>query len=295
MAGAVVGGLIGAAGQMGAASIQADAQRAAAAAQERAARENIAFQKDIYNQNTARMDPWVQYGTTQMNALSNLMPSLTERYDMAKYQAGPEYANTMATTDRAQKMLEAKSSASGMYGGGTMANQLQSNAAYLANQGYQQGLQNYTGQNKSIYDMLNTGSNVGLNAAGQQNVAGTNLGNNVGDILSSVGNTQASALANSGKAWGGAIENIGKLGGGISKSADESGYFSGAGDWLKNLFGSNQQQSSGMSGAIDVNQLYNGYGPTNTSSYMGNNLAQGNWSGNMAYNNLLGSNSYGTL
>jgi len=276
MAGAVVGGLIGAAGQMGAASIQAKAQRDAAAAQERIAAQNIAYQQNIYDQNTARMDPWVQYGTTQMNALSNLMPSLTERYDMAKYQAGPEYANTMATTDRVQKMLEAKSSASGMYGGGTMANQLQSNAAYLANQGYQQGLQNYQGQNKSIYDMLNTGSNVGLNAAGQQNVAGTQLGNNVGNILSSVGNTQANALANSGQSWGNAVGNIGALGGGISKSADESGFYSGANDWLKNLFGSNQQGNPGITpsyGSMGFGNIGNSFAQQQSQPYslMGDN------------------------
>ena len=209
---AVTGALVGAAGSIGGAMIAADAQRAAAAAQERIAAQNIAFQKDVYNQNVARVDPWVQYGTTQMNALAAQMPNLTSKYDMAKYMAGPEYQNTMAQTDRERNALMAKSSASGMYGSGTMANQLQSNAAYLGQQGYQQGLQNYTNQNRTIYDMLNTGSNVGLNAAGQQNVAGANMASSVGSIYNNLGNAQARAQEGIGNAWGGAVSNLGQLG-----------------------------------------------------------------------------------
>ena len=204
--------LVGAAGSYFAAKESASAARAAAAAQERIARENIAFQKDMYNQNVERMDPWVQYGSEQRNALAELMPSLTSRYDMAKYQAGPEYQNIMAQTDRERKALEAKSSASGMYGSGTMANQLQSNAAYLGQQGYQQGLQNYEGQNRSIYDMLNTGSNVGLLAAGQQGTYGTQLGNQVGQSMSNIGNAQAQSAIGQGQAWGGMSQNLGNIG-----------------------------------------------------------------------------------
>lgn len=209
---AVAGALVGAAGSIGGATIAADAQKAAAAAQERIAAQNIAFQKDVYNQNVARVDPWVQYGTTQMNALAAQMPNLTSKYDMAKYMAGPEYQNTMTQTDRERNALMAKSSASGMYGSGTMANQLQTNAAYLGQQGYQQGLQNYTNQNRTIYDMLNTGSNVGLNAAGQQNVAGANMASSVGSIYNNLGNAQARAQEGIGNAWGGAVSNLGQLG-----------------------------------------------------------------------------------
>ena len=203
---------IGAAGSYMAASEQSKAAREAAAAQERIARENLAFQRDVYNQNVARMDPWVQYGSEQRNALAELMPSLTAKYDMAKYQAGPEYQNIMAQTDRERNALMAKSAAGGMYGSGTMANQLQQNAGYLASQGYQQGLQNYMGQNRSIYDMLNTGSNVGLQAAGQQGTYGTNLASGVGDALTSIGATQAGSQTTQGQAraagWSGSA-NIG--------------------------------------------------------------------------------------
>lgn len=203
---------VGAAGSYFAAKESASAARAAAAAQERIARENIAFQKDMYNQNVERMDPWVQYGGEQRNALAELMPSLTSRYDMAKYMGGPEYQNTMAQTDRERNALMAKSSASGMYGSGTMANQLQSNAAYLGQQGYQQGLQNYETQNRSIYDMLNTASNVGANAAIQQGGYGTQLGNQVGQSMSNIGNAQAQSAIGQGQAWGGAMKSMGNIG-----------------------------------------------------------------------------------
>lgn len=203
---------VGAAGSYFGAREQAKAAREAAAAQERIARENIAFQRDMYNQNVERMDPWVQYGSEQRNALAELMPSLTSRYDMAKYMAGPEYQNIMAQTDRERNALMAKSAASGMYGSGTMANQLQQNAAYLGQQGYQQGLQNFTGQNRSIYDMLNTGSNVGSQAAGQQGNYGTQLSNQVGQSLGNIGNAQAASAVGQGQAWGGMMNTMGNIG-----------------------------------------------------------------------------------
>lgn len=205
--GAAIGGL----GAIGGAFISADAASYAADVQRDIAAQNIAFQKDMYNQNVKRLDPWVQYGTTQMNALAAMMPSLTAKYDYAQYQAGPEYQNMMAQTDRERNALMAKSAASGMYGSGTMANQLQSNAAYLGQQGYQQGLSNYWAQNNNIYNMLNQGSQVGESAAAQQAAQGSQLASNVGNINQNLGNALANSATQQGQAWAGAIGSLGNL------------------------------------------------------------------------------------
>ena len=193
--------------------MSAQGSKAAAAAQERIAAQNIAFQRDIYNQNVARLAPWTTYGQNMLGALESQMPSLTSKYDYAKYQTGPEYQNVMAETARQQKALEAQASASGMYGSGTMANQLQSNAAYLAQQGYQQGLSNYWGQNQNIYNMLNAGATMGQNAAAQQASAGTNLANSVSNTYNNLANQQGQALTNQYSAIGNALSNLGNIGG----------------------------------------------------------------------------------
>lgn len=193
--------------------MSAQGSKAAAAAQERIAAQNIAFQKDIYNQNVARLAPWTTYGQNMLGALESQMPSLTSKYDYAKYQTGPEYQNVMAETARQQKALEAQASASGMYGSGTMANQLQSNAAYLAQQGYQQGLSNYWGQNQNIYNMLNAGATMGQNAAAQQASAGTNLANSVSNTYNNLANQQGQALTNQYSAIGNALSSLGNIGG----------------------------------------------------------------------------------
>lgn len=187
--------------------------KAAAAAQERIAAQNIAFQKEMYNQNVARLAPWTTYGQNMLGALESQMPSLTSKYDYAKYQTGPEYQNMLAATDRQQKALEAQASASGMYGSGTMANQLQQNAAYLAQQGYQQGLSNYWGQNQNIYNMLNSGATLGENAAAQQAAAGSNLASAVGGIYNNQATNTANALQNQYNAYGGALSQVGNLAG----------------------------------------------------------------------------------
>lgn len=187
--------------------------KAAAAAQERIAAQNLAFQREMYDKNVARLAPWTTYGQNMLGALESQMPSLTSKYDFAKYQAGPEYQNVLAETARQQKALEAQGAASGMYGSGTMANQLQQNAAYLAQQGYQQGLGNYLTQNQNIYNMLNAGATLGQNAAAQQAAAGQNLANQTANIYSNQAAQQGNALANQYNAWGSALSSLGNVAG----------------------------------------------------------------------------------
>ena len=193
--------------------MSAQGSKAAAAAQERIAAQNIAFQKEMYDQNVARLAPWTTYGQNMLGALESQMPSLTSKYDYAKYQTGPEYQNMLAATARQQKALEAQGSASGMYGSGTMANQLQQNAAYLAQQGYQQGLSNYWGQNQNIYNMLNSGATLGEQAAAQQAASGEKYASAVGGIYNNQATNTANALQNQYNAYGGALSQVGNIAG----------------------------------------------------------------------------------
>jgi hypothetical protein len=247
---AAIGGAASLAGSM----MAADAQREAAAAQERIAAENRALQEKMYNENVVRVRPWTTAGQNALASLGEQLPYLTSKYDIAKYQASPEYQNTLAATDRNAKALQAQASASGMYGSGTMANQLQNNAAYIANQGYQQGLQNYWGQNQSIYNMLNQQSQMGLNAAGTQGVSGqnyanavTNIGTNLGNQLGTAATNQGNAYTNMGNTIASLMSSVGKYNAQQNQANQPttweqvSNAFSGASDWLSNLWGGGNQ------------------------------------------------------
>jgi hypothetical protein len=261
---AVIGGAASLAGSMMSADAQRDAaaaQRAAAAAQERIAAENRALQEKMYNENVVRVQPWTTAGQNALASLGEQLPSITSKYDMAKYQASPEYQNMLAAMDRDAKEQQAQASVSGMIGSGNLANQRQINAAYIANQGYQQGLQNYWGQNQSIYNMLNQQSQMGLNAAGTQGVSGqnyanavTNIGTNLGNQLGTVATNQGNAYTNMGNAYTNMGNTVSSLMSSIGKynaqqnQANQpttwgqvSNAFSGAGDWLSNLWGGGNQ------------------------------------------------------
>jgi hypothetical protein len=135
-----------------------------------------------------------------------------------------------------------------------MANQLQNNAAYIANQGYQQGLQNYLGQNQSIYNMLNQQSQMGLSAAGTQGVSGqnyanavTNIGANLGNQLGTAATNQGNAYTNMGNTVASLMSSVGKYNAQQNQAnqpttwGQVSNAFSGAGDWLSNLWGGGNQ------------------------------------------------------
>jgi len=276
MAGAVVGGLIGAAGQMGAASIQAKAQRDAAASQERIARENIALQQGIYDKNYNLAKGYYDPGLETYNALIGMLPNLTGQLDYGDYSASQDYKLMGEDLSRANAYTAAKASQLGTYGGGGHNTQEQKNAAYLMDQMYGDWANRQNANRAQTYNMYSGIAGTGLQAMNSLVGSGNQFASNSGNILSSVGNTQANALANSGKAWGGAIENIGKLGGGIATSADESGYFSGANDWLKNLLGSNQQGNPGITptySSMGFGNIGNSFAQQQSQPYslMGNN------------------------
>jgi hypothetical protein len=247
---AAIGGAASLAGSM----MAADAQREAAAAQERIAAENRALQEKIYNENVDRVRPWTTAGQNALASLSEQLPSLTSKYDMAAYQASPEYQNMLAAMDRDAKEQQAQASTSGMIGSGNLEHQRQINAAYIANQRYSEGLLNSMKQKQNIYNMLNQQSQMGLNAAGTQGVSGqnyanaaTNIGTNLGNQLGTAATNQGNAYTNMGNTVASLMSSVGKYNAQQNQANQPTAWgqvsnaFSGASDWLSNLWGGGNQ------------------------------------------------------
>ncbi len=197
------------------------------------ANNSLGMQQNMYNQGVARTQPYANIGTSALTTAQGLTPSWLSPYNYQTYNQGPEqqsinalmgslgpqYIKTYGMSDYlnspeyqlqllAQKKfadsLGGKLSATGGYGSGTAANQLQQNALDSALAGYQTGLSDYSSQNINNFNIqnkinaqalgnynqgltnqltqtnnqeniLNNQLNTGLNAVGSMNTAGTNL------------------------------------------------------------------------------------------------------------------------
>ena len=186
---------------------QSDAARKQAAAQEAA----LQFQKQVYAQNTARLQPWVSAGTQQLNQLQNALPSLTAPFNptMAQLQATPGYQFTLNQGLQATQNGQA---AQGLGNSGSALKGAEQYAQGLASTTYQQQFQNYLAQNNQIYNMLAGVGNTGENAAAQTGTLGINSGTGVSNALTGLGNAQAAGIAGFGNTLGGAIGNLGSYG-----------------------------------------------------------------------------------
>lgn len=177
-----------------------DATTEAAQTQANATDKATATQLQMYNETVKRMSPWVDSGSSAMNTLNSLLPSLTSAYSLSKYQSSPEYQVAQNAMSDAIQQGMASAAAGGNYGSGNMATALQDNANKLALQGYSTGLSDYWSQNSNIFNMLNQLSQSGQNAAGNLASTGTQVANQVGANTIAGGNAIASGIVNSSNA-----------------------------------------------------------------------------------------------
>ena len=218
-------GVIGAAVIGGVASSMAAGTQAGAATQAAnttagATNHATDIQYQEFQAQQALMQPFVQSGTTNLNALNaavapggQIDPS--KRFTTADWQNSPEYAaynnaQAAAGTD-STNALKASAAASGNYGGGSMANQLQTNLANLYAQYQPASLQasqaNWNAANTQQFNQMSALANP--NAAQQTaNYAGQ-YGTQAGNNAITAGNAIAQGQMQSGQIQGQNINNIG--------------------------------------------------------------------------------------
>ena len=169
------------------------------------------LQQQMYQQQMANLQPYLQYGQSALQELAPLIgiggdplsAPLTSRFapTQERLEQTPGY---QFTRDQGLKNLQNAFAAKGL---GSSGNALRGAAEYatgLASNTFQQQFQNYWGENKNIFDMLSGAGGVGLSAAGAgANLAGT-FGNNIGNALQGAGNAYGQGtMAGSNALWRG--------------------------------------------------------------------------------------------
>lgn len=173
---------------------QANAASKAAKAQERAAREDLNFQKEIYADTKARVEPWYQQGINAGEALNyELGLTGTRPDDYQGFQKTPGYDFEMSEGLGA---VNALAGARGGLNSGRTLQALQERGQGIANQGVNNWLNRITGV-----------SDTGLSAASLQASAGQNAASGVSNALGGIGNAQAAGAIGVGNARTGALTN----------------------------------------------------------------------------------------
>ena len=221
-----------------AASDQSGAAMYAADIQAQMAQQALALQQSMYDQNVAREQPWVTSGTNALQQLTSQLPTLTKPYNLQSYYQSPEYAVQQAGVNQQNNALMSLANAQGAYGSGNMANALTANAQQSAMQGYSTGFNDYWTQNQNIYNMLNSQSQIGENAAAGVGAMGTNVANSMSNTLQASGNAQASGLNNAALAAAAGLTG--------SANAIGTGLTSAAGANAAGLLGSTNALTSGF-------------------------------------------------
>ena len=206
-----------------------------------AAQTSANTQMNMFTTTQANLAPFMQTGTAANTTLANQMPQHTAPYSLDKYNASPEAQVTQNAMTQMLDQLKASGAAGGNLGSGNVATALQKNAAQLALQGYQTGLQDYTGQNLNTYSMYQGLAGAGQNAAANLGGFGANVANNIGAqginaAASNFGAKQSgmSNLSNIGtNAFSNYLNNLWGSGGsgGSGSGGDPSGGMATADDW----------------------------------------------------------------
>lgn len=197
---------IGGVGAVASAKSQSKAATKAADTATQTAAMNNALTRDIYNQNKQTLSPFVQTGTTAMNALNGLYGLGTAEQNAA---ANDQFGNYIANSDYGFQFGQGTNALNSGYAG---AGTLQSGAAMKALEQYRQNLQ--SGYRTEYASGLSNQQGVGLNAAGALAGVSTNYAN----TISANNNTASSTIANAALVKGASnpFANLaGTIGGGL--------------------------------------------------------------------------------
>ena len=198
----VVGGLIGSSGQRQAASMQADA---AAKAQE--------LQKQIYDEQVARNQPFAQAGLTAQNRLMEFMGlggnanaegygKYARDFGMQDFQADPGYAFRLA---EGQKALERSAAARGGLLSGATGKALLNYGQQAGSQEYQNAFNRYQTNRANQLNPLGSLMTSGQAAVNNQASAAGNYGAQGAGSLMAGGQANAAGAMGVGNTWNNAL------------------------------------------------------------------------------------------
>lgn len=221
LVGSIGGALITSGGAGDAAQTQADASNQA-----------NQLQYQMFEEQKNLMQPWVDSGQTNLGRLNTAVQAggsldPNYRFSTEAWKNSPEYAVYANARDAAigksNDALMAQGAASGMYGSGTMANQLAQNMGQLYAQYDPASLaaaqQSALGQRQNAYNQM-----AGMASPyGAQQVAGFagQYGQNAGQNIVNAGAAQAAGQMGAANAWGNALTS------GVNQVSNAYGQYQG--------------------------------------------------------------------
>src|SRR6185312_1060193 len=203
----------------------------AASAQENAANTASATQMNMFNQDKALLNPYVQQGYTANTDLNDQLPDLTAPINMneATLQNTPGYQFNLT---QGLKSVQNSAAARGLGISGAALKGASAYATGLADSTYQNQFSNAQTNRQNTYNMLSGQQSLGENAAAGVGNAGISTGNSIASNTLGAGNAAGAAAIATGNAVSGAansgvqgylLSNL--LGGG-------SGYNNGTSNYL---------------------------------------------------------------
>jgi hypothetical protein len=219
-----ISGGIAAAGAIGGALITSNASSNAANTEANAANNASQTQWNMFQQQQANAQPWMQSGQQNLATLNAQMAngSLTNAMTMQQFQQDPGYQFQL---QQGQNAINRSAASRGLLNSVGTEQTLDAYTQGMANTDYQQALQNFTANQQQRYNMLSGLSQQGLQATGMTNAAGANAANNISSNQMASGNAQAAGIMGQANATTGAMTSLGNtaMGYGLMNQLQQNG------------------------------------------------------------------------
>lgn len=189
----IAAGAIAGAAALGGGFMSSNASKNAANKQQTSAAQALQLQRDEFNQSQANLQPWMTAGGNSLAQLQRALGIGGGGMDTSSFVASPGYNFQM------QQGLDATTNALSRSGGANSGNTLKALTQYgqgVANQGWQQYLQNLMQQ-----------SGAGQNAAAGLGGFAANYANSAGNLMTQAGNAAASGIVGGSNAMTGGINS----------------------------------------------------------------------------------------
>jgi hypothetical protein len=196
-------------------AIGADASKKASEAQSRAAAEQLALQRRMYEETTARNQPWLNTGMGANNRLATMLGtggnagdagygSMTNNFSMDDYLSNQDPGYQFGLT-QGQNAINASTAASGGLQSGAALKAATRFGQDYAGTKYQSAFDRWRSNRGDVYNMLSGQSAVGQNSANNTAAAGNAYATGGGAAIGAGGAASASGYMGAGNAYNNAI------------------------------------------------------------------------------------------
>jgi len=213
----ITGAAIGAGANLIGGIMGSNSAKKAAEAQAAAAREQLALQRRMYEETTARNQPWLNTGMGANNRLATMLGtggnagdagygSMTNNFSMNDYlnNQDPSYQFGM---DQGMNALNAQNAATGGSQSGAAMKAAQRYGQDYAGTKYQDAFNRYQNNRSNVYNMLSGQSAAGQASANNTAAAGNAYATGGGAAMGNLGAANASGYMGSANSYSNAIGN----------------------------------------------------------------------------------------